>query len=226
MIRKSTSNSFIQTLQSNKFFFIGYLVLSIVGLIILTQITWGDENLYFVRFRKSFLDTAFSYLTLLAEPVVIAFLLGYLLFRNYRKALSLLTTITLSLLVTWLGKDYFSHPRPALFFRELGRLDELVSVEGADILTGHTSFPSGHTMVAFAIYTLFALYSKQKAISGVFFLLLASSVGLSRIYLGHHFLKDVLAGSIAGVSIAVVVYLLFEKLSHRPKWNRGLFAKH
>lgn len=226
MIRQSNSNALWKILKNNKYFFGGYLFLFLIGLIILSQITWGDENLYFVRFRESFLDTVFSYLTLLAEPVVISFLLGYLLFRNYRKTLSLLTTLALSLLVVWLGKDYFAHPRPALFFRELGRLDELISVEGADILTGHTSFPSGHTLVGFAIFTLFALYSKQKSISGVFFLLLAVSVAISRVYLGHHFLKDVLAGSIAGVIISVVVFLLFEKLSHRPKWNKGLFSKN
>lgn len=68
------------------------------------------------------------------------------------------------------------------------------------------SFPSGHTITAFAIaLTLGAFYPDfQLAL-----LLVAVSIAASRIILGMHFLSDVLAGSVIGVSLAYVFLCLF-----------------
>lgn len=73
------------------------------------------------------------------------------------------------------------------------------------------SFPSGHAMVAAAFY-LFLAYvvwrvlkgpGRVVAVSGLVALVLA--VGWSRLYLGVHYLTDVLAGFAAGASWAGVV---------------------
>lgn len=193
-----------------------------MGAFLIIRLPQGDENLYFVLFRGSIWDDFFKLVTQLAEPFAITLVIVYLLFRNFRQAVSLLTAMAVMLLTSAVAKLFFQHYRPALYFNHLHRLEELVPVDGVQLLTGDTSFPSGHTMGAFTIFTLLALQAKQKKLFGVLFLILASGVGLSRIYLGQHFLKDVMAGSILGVVIALIVYVLFERLRDRPKWNRNL----
>lgn len=60
------------------------------------------------------------------------------------------------------------------------------------------SFPSGHTMNAFAIGTVVALaFPAAAALAFVS----ASSVGASRVFLGLHFVTDVLVGALLGFVI-------------------------
>jgi undecaprenyl-diphosphatase len=64
------------------------------------------------------------------------------------------------------------------------------------------SFPSGHTITAFAVsISLIAFYPGLAA--GLLFCV--CSIGLSRILLGMHFLTDVLAGAAIGILIALLV---------------------
>jgi len=67
------------------------------------------------------------------------------------------------------------------------------------------SFPSGHTLNAFAIGTPIALQFPAAAPA---LLLVAASVGVSRVVLGLHFVTDVLAGALLGVLIGGGAYLL------------------
>jgi undecaprenyl-diphosphatase len=69
----------------------------------------------------------------------------------------------------------------------------------------HFSFPSGHTITAFAVATsVSAFYPEIEP--GLYFC--ATSVAASRIILGMHFLSDVIAGGILGglLGIASAVY--------------------
>jgi undecaprenyl-diphosphatase len=65
------------------------------------------------------------------------------------------------------------------------------------------SFPSGHSLNAFAIGSVLAL-AFPLAAPPLF--LLAASIGASRVVLGLHFLSDVLAGSALGLMIGVAVF--------------------
>lgn len=86
--------------------------------------------------------------------------------------------------------DYARHPsfdvRPLAFFKE-------------DCF----SFPSGHTMNSFAVATVVALSYPAAAPAA---LLVAMSVGTSRVVLGLHFLSDVLAGALLGLGIGAAVH--------------------
>jgi undecaprenyl-diphosphatase len=68
------------------------------------------------------------------------------------------------------------------------------------------SFPSGHTMTAFAVAIPFALFYPTLAI-GLFFC--ALSIAASRILLGMHFLSDVVAGALIGTGLGYLGYLAF-----------------
>ncbi len=68
------------------------------------------------------------------------------------------------------------------------------------------SFPSGHTMTAFAVTTpLFLFYPLLLPL----LLFAALSVAASRILLGMHFLSDVLAGSLLGAVLGILAYGVF-----------------
>ena len=67
------------------------------------------------------------------------------------------------------------------------------------------SFPSGHTITAFAVSTPLCLYYPECS-AGLAFC--ALSIALSRVLLGMHFLSDVLAGAAIGWLLGRGVHLL------------------
>jgi undecaprenyl-diphosphatase len=68
------------------------------------------------------------------------------------------------------------------------------------------SFPSGHTMTAFAVAIPMVLFYPNLAI-GLFFC--ALSIAVSRILLGMHFLSDVVAGALIGTGLGYLGYFAF-----------------
>jgi undecaprenyl-diphosphatase len=64
------------------------------------------------------------------------------------------------------------------------------------------SFPSGHTITAFAIAVTLGLYYPALLVGLIF---CALSVAASRVILGLHYLSDVLVGVIIGTAIGVAV---------------------
>jgi undecaprenyl-diphosphatase len=68
------------------------------------------------------------------------------------------------------------------------------------------SFPSGHTMTAFAVAIPLALFYPTLMI-GLFFC--ALSIAMSRILLGMHFLSDVVAGALIGTALGYLAYFAF-----------------
>jgi undecaprenyl-diphosphatase len=70
----------------------------------------------------------------------------------------------------------------------------------------HFSFPSGHSITAFAVAVPFSLFYPSLT-TGVLFC--AFSIAISRILLGMHFLSDVLAGCLIGGALGYGAYLLY-----------------
>ncbi len=69
------------------------------------------------------------------------------------------------------------------------------------------SFPSGHTMTAFAVAIPLSLFYPSLMI-GLFFC--ALSIAISRILLGMHFLSDVVAGALIGGGLGYLGYIAFQ----------------
>ncbi len=87
-------------------------------------------------------------------------------------------------------------------------------------LTGY-SFPSGHTMAATVLYTVVAAYLltrvRNRSTRGLVIgaaALLISIVGFSRIYLGAHYLSDVLGAIAEGLAWSSLCLTLFH-----PSWR-------
>ena len=150
-------------------------------------------NLLFA-FRDTELVKIFTWITLLGKwqivlssAVILSFVLWLWKKRIY--LFPLWVTIAGSELFNSLGKLAFHRPRP----------DVALYIEDT------FSFPSGHATIAvafygFLIYILFRQIKKWKyKINTLFFgIILILAIGLSRLYLGVHFLSDVWGGYLLG----------------------------
>lgn len=111
----------------------------------------------------------------------------------------------------WIGRE-----RP---YTEIAQLAEYVKLIGYKMSSGK-SFPSGHTLIAFAGAFVLTNYNKKFAIFGY---ILAVLIGFSRIVLGAHYLSDVIAGAGYGTILGGLGVLFTSKLS--PKLNDWLNKK-
>jgi membrane-associated phospholipid phosphatase len=198
-----------EILKQNKIFLAAYILFLFLGIGLRLQSEKGDLIFYFAAHRTAFLDTFFGFATKLGELggyILVA--LGALLLRQYREGIFVAVLGGASSLVAAILKNIFQQPRPKPYFQQLGRDITEIAVVGHPLLESQkSSFPSGHTIAAFAFFTALAIFSKSKVLK-VFWLLLAVIVGLSRIYLVHHFLEDVLLGSFVGVALAFGLWAL------------------
>jgi len=80
-----------------------------------------------------------------------------------------------------------------------------------------SSFPSGHTITAFAVafYIAMVTWKTPRWYAGPIAVTLAIFVGLSRIYRGVHWPTDVFAGACGGLVTACILYLFFSDRSAR-----------
>lgn len=152
------------------------------------------HNPVFTAFFRFITD--FGYIQILLILLVIILIV----FHKYRFAYILPIHVTISVIFNMILKNIFARPRPEM----IRLIDE----------TGF-SFPSGHAMVTMVAYGYLIYvvhhYIKQKwlrysLISLLVFIIV--SVGLSRIYLGVHYLTDVLAG----YSISLFYLLVVTKM--------------
>ncbi len=176
----------------------------------LLNIEQGDAVLFFSDHRSVFGDTFFKYFTKMGEEYpfyLITILCGFISFRLM--IITPLIGIVVSI-ISFLIKAFFSHPRPLQFFTDLELADQINFVEGVYVHSAATSFPSGHTMSAFALYSFLAFLVTRKHWAGILFFIVAFLVGISRVYLVQHFFQDIYLGAILGVLVATVIYHYYD----------------
>lgn len=204
-------------LKKNRFFFIGFLLFIFIGGILLYQYEQGHFILFFSENRSQAGDLFFRYFTKFGEEYAYFFFIFILLFVRFRYALLVpLTGVLVAFMSLWL-KAMFSHDRPLPYFIRKGMVDQINFVEEVELLNGATSFPSGHTMSAFALYGLIALIFSKNQKLGVLLFCIAVLVSISRIYLVQHFLKDIYLGAIFGVLIALILFIIQNRFPYNPK---------
>src|SRR5712671_4691667 len=151
------------------------------------------------RLDSPFMDAVMLAFTLLGSfPAVAAVVAAAAIWRvrsrDRRGAAALVLVAAVTELLNLALKEAFQRPRPSLF---------------QEIATLHSyGFPSGHAMASAAVYGSVATVlaraypARRRAILlGACSLVLL--IGLSRVYLGVHWITDVLAGWAAGAFIAL-----------------------
>ncbi len=212
-------------IKENSWFYIGFAVLLTIGLVILANQNKGDLILYFAYMRHPMIDSFFSVCTKIGEEYIYVAAVLLLIFAKYRYSLIIPIIGVLVLGVSLSLKSFFGTPRPRTFFYKLFDAKEIVTVPGVDLHVGYNSFPSGHSMSAFAIFTFIALCVNRKSWS-LFFLGMAALVAFSRIVITQHFLEDVLAGSTIGLLLGTLVYWGQTKVFQGPDyWFNDKFRR-
>lgn len=165
------------------------------------------EILFFIKdcIRNGFLDTIVPFYTNLGNDGIIWIVVGVVMLipKKTRKCGIMVLGALLVMLVVnnIILKNLIARPRPCATYPEL--------VELVHIPTSY-SFPSGHTVSAMAVaFTILAQHKKL----GIVALVLATLMGLSRLYVGVHFPTDVYGGVIVGAAIALFVWFVEKKIS-------------
>ena len=175
----------------------------------------SDFLIWFSGERITFFDYFFYYITKAGEPFGFILVGILLLFSSWKKTFLITFIGGVVTVVTYYLKMFFQHERPADFLKSIDWSGP-THVLDYQMLIGHTSFPSGHSMAAWALFTFLAASMNNRWIS-IASLLLASAVSLSRIYLMAHFLQDVVVGGIVGVGIGYGFYRLYQFWERKEK---------
>lgn len=201
----------------------------VLGLIAVIQI--GDEVLesewpatldptvgaWFVSIRTPFLTalaTAATFsggLIAIGSLAVLSIIIA-LLARHPTAALTIAITMAVAGATTLVVKQAIGRPRPSV--------DEVLGVPDPQF-----SWPSGHTFNSTVFYGLlagFVILATSRALLRALaigaWLVLTVAIGASRLYLGYHWLTDVVAGFLLGLVVLALVAIIHEatiRRSHR-----------
>ncbi len=148
-------------------------------------------------------DTLMPFITEVRHWIPVYLIMFFLIFYRRRKSgilISLALIITVGLtneINSEYLKDLFARPRPCHITDDI-RL--LVNCGPGK------SFPSSHAANSFAMAAVLTYYFRKL---WWVFVILASAVAFSRVYIGVHYPADIFAGALVGIIIAATVILLF-----------------
>lgn len=193
-------------IKGNRTYFILLTLFAVFGGILTCIIQKPEGILFFSEHRSPAANFFFRYATKLGEaPMYFVFGI-FLLGRKIRHAVLLGLTGLVVMGVSAGLKTFFAIDRPIRFLQNYGLAETIEYVEGVALHSAATSFPSGHTMSAFALYSVLIFILPKKTWISILLFSTAVIVGLSRVYLVQHFWDDVYAGALIGMFLAILMY--------------------
>jgi len=173
-------------------------------------------------------DPFFYYVSSKYVWFAIGALLMFYLFRyskpNYRKAVIFLIFLALAILAADQICNIFKYTVQRYRPCHDENIKDIVHIVNGD-RGGKYGFFSAHAATFFCIAVMTAKYFKNKYFTiGVF--AVALLVSYSRIYLGRHYMGDIIVGAIEGTLIALAVYHFYQKFLYKyslkhPQENNG-----
>lgn len=197
--------------KTNRLFFLLCFLFFVCSGGVLLFFSKADGFFFLNTYHTGWGDAFFIFYTNLGDGFF-CIAVGLLLFLFKRKyaALMVISSFLLSGLIAQVLKYFILEARPAVYLEKI-KYDYFIPEV---TLHNYHSFPSGHTASAFALAAILSFSVKNKSYSILFFLY-AFLVGYSRIYLGQHFMDDVLVGAIVGVASAIFCWVFFDKFYKR-----------
>jgi len=195
-------------------------LVSLIGFIYLAQKAFNKEimvaditfyNLISKHIISEFNTHLAKIITFLGSSIILISIAIILLIviKNKKIGVSICYNLALIASINYILKNIIQRPRPEEF--------QIITETGF-------SFPSGHTMIstAFYGYLIYLIYKniinkKTKWILIIILSILIILIGLSRVYLGVHYISDVIAGFLISISYSVVYSILAKKYINNTK---------
>lgn len=167
----------------------------------------GTETPWLTIVMKLF--TMIGSWTVVVPVTIIACALLYFRYHYRQQAYLFATVVVGSIGLNTVLKLYFKRERPEIY--------RMLDATGF-------SFPSGHTMMAFSLYTIIAYViwrnatSTTRKISLVLFVtFMTFMIAVSRIYLGVHFPSDIIGGIAVSAMWGIIVVGTFQFFGHKRR---------
>jgi len=162
--------------------------------------------LWLQSFRSGFLDSLFEFITMFGEEIVIIGILGFIYWCYDKKMGEQIgITVFISLVLNAFIKTIVQRVRPYIADTRIEGIRQNTA--------GGYSFPSGHTQGTASTFGALAIWMKKRWIT-ITSIVIIILVAISRMYLGVHYLSDVLVGGLLGIGISWVGHKYFSK--HAP----------
>ena len=209
----------ITKIKNNKYIIYISIPLLLIILLITSKVIVGKElyidklayHLFIEKLRNDKLTTFMKLATKLSNPevmiviAIISILFCTKLIKNKKLSLGIILNLAGITIINQILKFIFRRERPTGY--------RLIEMSGY-------SFPSGHAMASLAFYGLLIYITKRLVKNKYLKILLITLniaiiilIGVSRIYLGVHYLSDVLTG----YSISIIYLLITTKLLNKYK---------
>jgi undecaprenyl-diphosphatase len=175
------------------------------------ELQWEKDLFFFLNGSESVVCDHFFWLYSNKWMGIFFYLCFFILFiykRNWKEIVLILLSITLVILISdqiasGFFKPVFHRFRPTHHPDFQDQVDIVMGERG-----GKYGFISGHAANAFGFATFMALVFRNRIFTTAI-LLFAVLNGYSRIYLGLHFISDVIVGALVGIAAGYTVYQLY-----------------
>lgn len=171
----------------------------------LVLIIWGYQKSFLVLngHLTPWLDWPMFIITHLGDSMILASLLSLIFVRKQPD--TVLTMIVIVIITGLFGQVlkvtlFDGWDRPLKIFNESAVVHAMDNYR-----LFHNSFPSGHSITAMSAFTALMWCLNPRASYQILAALTAILITYSRIYLGVHFPGDVLAGSLSGILITLLI---------------------
>ena len=180
-----------------------FVVLTVLVVLGLTK-RFDEAGYLLVRSLEcDFFDNYFLFVTRMGnENVIIVFIIMLLFVLKDRERILLLFSSLISVVINQGIKHLLMRKRPDVLHL---------------IKQGGYSYPSGHSMIAVAVYGLLIYFVcskiKNKYLKyglSLLLVLLIISIGISRIYVGVHYISDVLGGFLLAIIELILLICCFK----------------
>src|SRR3990167_2890294 len=155
-------------------------------------------------------DTIFITITLIGMPKTIMLIsvfitAGFALKKQWRTAIHFFAGLIIAVGATEIFKKLSHSPRP----------------RGFEFVATSSSFPSGHTTLSFVVFGLLAFFIAQIISKNTRWIvytaasLLILSVAFSRVYLGAHWVSDIVGSFLLGFSIVLCCIVAYRRMPNK-----------